>query len=155
MDIQVSTLDDVQGWLDLAREVEPLFGPMADEPSFQQGLRDIILANQAFCLREQNGKPGTTLCGGIIISKADNEIVWFAVAHSCQGQGLGKSLLQHALSHLQTDQEISVTTFDGTVPKGLPARRLYQRFGFQDAHKGVVNPAGIPTVVMIRPEDHT
>lgn len=39
MKVQIATRADVPGWLELALEVEFLFGPMVDQPDFQNALR--------------------------------------------------------------------------------------------------------------------
>jgi GNAT superfamily N-acetyltransferase len=152
--IQVATLDDLAGWLALAREVEPLFGPMVGDPSFHAFLRRVFREQRAFCIREDDGPPGSPLCGGIAISKSKNEIGWFAVAERHRGKGFGKALLRHALEHLDRQQEIRVQTFDETISDGRPARRLYQQFGFRDHHPIEPTSNGIPRVVMVRDREN-
>jgi len=124
---------------------------MVEDPDFQEGLRQAISGGNAFCIRKVNGGDGEPLPGGIVISREANEILWFAVAGHCRGQGIGKALLRKAITCLDHTRAITVTTFDRSVESGIPARRLYQAFGFEDSMPGAVNPAGIPTVVMVRP----
>ncbi len=147
---EASTLDDFYQWIQLAKEVEPLFGPMVEDPKFKEGLKQAISGGDAFCIRKADGGNGQILQGGIIISREANEILWFAVAQESHGQGIGKALLKKALQYLDHSRSITVTTFDGSVKAGLPARKLYQKFGFNDFQTGEVNPAGIPTVIMVR-----
>jgi len=147
MNPQTACKDDFKAWIDLAREVEHLFGPMADVPSFKDALVRAIEGNNAFCIRnEQAG----ALVGGIVISRETNEIVWLVVSEQSRGEGYGRALLEFALTHLNSLDHVLVQTFDETVPAGYPARRLYQRLGFEDYQKADVNPAGIPTVIMRR-----
>lgn len=148
---RISTLDDYRQWIQLAREVESLFGPMVEDPDFQGGLRQAILEGNAFCIGETDGGDEEPLPGGIVVSREANEILWFAVAENCRGQGIGKALLKEAIACLDHKREIAVTTFDNSVELGFAARRLYLTFGFEDSMRGAVNPAGIPTVVMVRP----
>ncbi|MCE5336259.1 MAG: GNAT family N-acetyltransferase [Desulfobacteraceae bacterium] len=148
--VRLSTPDDYLDWLKLAKEVEPSFGPMVDDPIFCDGLRKAILEENAFCVTEGGGEDQRSdlFHGGIVISKEANEIVWFAVAQQSRGQGMGSALLSEAISRLDHTRPITVTTFDETVETGRPARGLYQSFGFHDAGAAGPNPAGIPTVVM-------
>ena len=147
MNPQTACKDDFKAWIELAREVEPLFGPMADVPSFKDALAQAIEGDNAFCIRnEQAG----TLVGGIVISRETNEIVWLAVSEESRGKGYGQALLEIALTHLNSLDHVVVQTFVETVPAGQPARRLYQRLGFEDYRAADVNPAGIPTVIMRR-----
>lgn len=138
---------EVDGWLRLAREVEPLFGPMVEDPGFQNGVKRALAEARAIGWHRPDG----TLGGGIIVDRTANDIAWFAVEKASQGQGTGRKLLAAALARLDPLRPVSVTTFAATVPEGNPARRLYERFGFQDEKPAGVNPAGIAIAVMRRP----
>jgi len=153
--VRVSILDDFEGWLQLAREVEPLFGPMVQDPDFRTGLRQAIVDGHALCVRAETGGHEQRLQGGIVIAPKANEILWFAVATESRGKGLGKALLHAAVKNLDKTRPIIVTTFDQTVAAGTPARHLYHAVGFREFSPAGVNPAGIPTVTMllIKPHD--
>lgn len=146
MTVRQSTMNDFEGWLELAREVEPLFGPMADEPAFCEGLKQAILEGKALCI---DGDERGRISGGVIISSEANEILWLAVAGRLRGQKAGAALLTEVLMHLDSTRPVAVTTFDKTVKAGIPARRLYESFGFKDQLSAGVNPAGIPISVML------
>jgi len=142
-------MNDYSHWLKLAKEVEPLFGPMTDDPNFCEALRRAILDGNAFCLIESERNARSELfLGGIVISKEVNEILWFAVVQRSRGQKIGTTLLVEAMKHLDHTRRIAVTTFDKTIEAGKPARRLYEAFGFRDSIVAGPNPAGIPTVTM-------
>jgi ribosomal protein S18 acetylase RimI-like enzyme len=147
---QVSTLDDFPQWLRLAGEIEPLFGPMVEDPRFSESLRRAIAAKEAFCIRNLDGDKQQTLQGGIVICRKKNEILWFAVAEKSRRQGIGKALLEEAIRQLDSGRSMIVTTFAESVEKGFPARKLYHLYSFKDYLPGDLNPAGIPTVIMIR-----
>jgi hypothetical protein len=51
MNVELSHPCDLSDWLALAREVEPLFGPMADVPEFQDGLRQAMQEKRALSVR--------------------------------------------------------------------------------------------------------
>ncbi|MEN6622130.1 MAG: GNAT family N-acetyltransferase [Smithella sp.] len=141
--VHLSTMNDFPNWLKLAGEVEPLFGPMVDIPEFQNGLKQVILAGNAFCFAEQEN-----FLGSIVISKETNEIVWLAVIQHGRGCNIGAALLSEAIKHLDHTNPITVRTFDKTTEAGIPARKLYNSFGFRDSFDAGLNSAGIPTVVM-------
>ena len=147
--IQIATVDDFAGWLALAREVEPLFGPMVDDPAFHEFLRKVLREQRAFCIREGDGPPGSPLCGGIAISKKRNQIAWLAVAEKQRRKGYGQALLEYALDNLNPQEDIWVQTFDDAVIEGRSARRLYQHFGFCDHHPLEPTAAGTPRVMMV------
>lgn len=150
MKTQVAAQDDFEGWLELARQVEFLFGPMVGEESFRQGLRHAIDNGHALCIRQDDSGPGSPLCGGIVISHEENRIEWLAVTEEHRGRGFGRGLLQSAVDALDTSREMSVQTFAPGIPEGVAARRLYLSFGFRDHAATGPTPAGIPTIVMIR-----
>ena len=145
MNVQIAKIEDFENWLKLAKEVEPLFGPMAAEESFQIALKDLIAQKQAFCLRQN-----TEFCGAIAISKNENEILWFAVSQTCKGKGYGKLLIQYAINELDASKDITVQTFAKGIEIGEPARQLYQSFGFIDLKPSENNPAGYLTVIMVK-----
>lgn len=151
--VQVATLADMAGWLALAREVEPLFGPMADEPAFHDALRSAIEGERAYCVRVNDEAPGARLCGAILVSTKDNKIGWLAVAAAHRGQGHGRALLAHAIAQLDPAWPIFVQTFADTVKEGRPARRLYRAFGFCERCEADPTPSGVATVLMVRPAE--
>lgn len=148
MEVVCSEEKDFDAWISLAREVEPLFGPMADEISFQEALRHAISLNTAFCIYSKINGGRREFAGGIVISEDTNEIAWLAVSQKCRGKGYGRKLIEFALSSLNPQKDIFVQTFDKSVHEGEPARKLYLASGFTDFKDGGLNPAGVSTVIM-------
>ena len=125
MQIVNARIDDVASWLDMAREVEPLFGPM---PDFQSTLVRKIDQGAAICAHCCDELAGGALLGG---ASPDYWIRWLAVRRSARYQGIGSALVAEALRRFRPPCRISVHTFGEENPEGRPARRLYERFGFQ------------------------
>ena len=148
MKIDISTISDFDSWLNLAKEVEPLFGPMSQEVGFHEALKIAISDNTAFCIHPDSKENNIHLKGGIIISKESNEIAWLAVSKKYRGHGYGRELLKYAINNLDSNKDIFVQTFDDSVSEGNAARKLYTDFGFTDFKDGGPNPAGIPTTIM-------
>ncbi len=148
MDVDYSIFSDFEGWIELAREVEPLFGPMADEADFQEALSHAICQKRALCIRTASNRGGRTLRGGVVISKESNEIAWLAVSEQYRGQGCGRQLLKFAIRELDPQKYIILQTFDESVFEGHAARKLYFDLGFFDHEAAGLNPAGVPTVIM-------
>jgi ribosomal protein S18 acetylase RimI-like enzyme len=138
---------DIRGWLDLAGEVEPLFGPMLDGPDFYHALLRQIGRGTAFCVREGNGPPGAPLLGGLLFSpprpgRDEYRIGWLAVAARCRQQGMGRLLVEHACGLVEPPATLSVVTFGEDVAGGQPARRLYERLGFRAQEMTGPGPEG-------------
>jgi ribosomal protein S18 acetylase RimI-like enzyme len=133
MNVVNATKDDLEGWLELASEVEYLFGPMVDDPKFIQALEKNINQHNAFCVRENDGLPGSRLLGGILFSSSNApnyKIGWLSVSSQARNNGIAAALLSHILKLVDVPAEVSVTTFGDDISDGRPARRFYQKFGF-------------------------
>ena len=57
---------------------------------------------------------------------------------------------EKVIGELDSCRDMIVQTFAPGVPEGEAARRLYMKYGFADRRDGGLNPAGIPTVIMVR-----
>jgi ribosomal protein S18 acetylase RimI-like enzyme len=137
MMVIIACQDDIPAWNELARQVEPLFGaPMADHEDFQKILLRKIDKGLAFCIRENDGPPGTALCGGLFFSTSHHpiyQIDWLVVAEKWRRTGVGRALIRHACGLVISPAEVIVTTFDQNDPEGEPARRFYESLGFAPA----------------------
>lgn len=123
--VEAATEGDIPSWLELVREVEPLFGPM---PMFDVTLKTKIREGDALCVRADTRVVGGILLGG---QAPDNWIRWLAVRRDARQRGAGGSLLNAALERWPSTCTISLATFGDDNPDGQPARRLYERFGFE------------------------
>ena len=136
--------EDIPAWLDLAREVEPLFGPLVGEPSFQRALQKNIERGTALCIREADGSPGAPLLGGLLFSPKPPHytIGWLAVSQPHRRQGIGQRLVRHVLDLAAAPADFKVTTFGADNPHGEPARRFYEKLGFYPAEPADPGPEG-------------
>jgi ribosomal protein S18 acetylase RimI-like enzyme len=140
---------DFLPWLQLAAEVEPLFGPMVNEPVFHSALNRCIGCGTAWCVRTDAGQPGSVLLGGILYSErpALCHIEWLAVRARARRAGVGRMLVLHLLSLMQTPCQVELVTFASGIPEGRPARLFYQRLGFEPAELGPETSHGMATQV--------
>jgi ribosomal protein S18 acetylase RimI-like enzyme len=128
--------DDVVSWLEIVREVEPLFGPM---PDFESTLRRNIGRGTALCVRDPSGQ----VLGGILLRAAPHtQITWLAVRSSARRQGVGHALVAEALRRYPRPCEVLVDTFGKDSIEGFPARRLYEAFGFSPGEDLPDGPEG-------------
>lgn len=125
--ISLAQQDDVAPWLRLAEEVVPLFGPM---PGFDAVLTRKIVQRQAYCARTDFRNVG--VLGGVLIggNGTDYAIRWLAVSFNFQRLGVGKALVEAALSTTPLDCTVHVDTFVEGSPGADAARRLYESCGF-------------------------
>ncbi|MDQ0914712.1 N-acetyltransferase [Paenibacillus sp. V4I5] len=142
MKVVNATKDDLNVWLELASEVEYLFGPMVSDPKFIQAIEKNINQRSAFCVRENDGLPGSGLLGGVLFSSAgasSYKIGWLAVSSRARNKGIATALLRHILKLVDVPAEVLVTTFGDEIPDGRPARKLYQKFGFVPQEESIPN----------------
>ncbi|GAB6180914.1 hypothetical protein JCM14036_22330 [Desulfotomaculum defluvii] len=143
MFVRVVKMEDYNAWLDLAKEVEPIFGKMVDNIDFKNGIKDCILNSSAFCVENNNNIEGI-----IAVNKTINEILWLAVREESRGKGYGYQLVERALKFLDNKRPVFVQTFSPNIKVGEMARKMYLKFGFMDYKDGGKNPADINTVIM-------
>lgn len=146
MKIETIKSCDIMDWLELVREVEPLFGPMIGMDGFQEHLARVVNEGRAFGIRNDRG----ALCGVAVVSFENNEIEWLAVASRDRQNGFGEKLLRHAVNRLDAAKPITVQTFAASVPAGIGARKLYEKCGFEEFEPAGLNPAGLPTAILRR-----
>jgi GNAT superfamily N-acetyltransferase len=138
-------IEDKASVLLLALQVEHLFGKMTGVEEFQQALEQCLTTKNVIGYRKN-----TEVYGAGIIDKQRNEIAWFVVDTKQRGSGIGTQILERILSELDRKKDIVVQTFADHIPEGEAARTLYKKFGFLDHADGGLNPAGIPTVIMVK-----
>jgi GNAT superfamily N-acetyltransferase len=150
--VVVAQPEDIPAWLVLAKEVEPLFGPLVNDPSFLSALHRNVDRGTAFCVREGDGPCGIPLLGGLLFSPKPPvyTIGWLAVAQQHRRQGIGQRLVEHIVGLVETPAELAVTTFGGDNPAGGPARRFYERLGFYAAESSPNGPEGCSRQVFRR-----
>lgn len=136
--------EDFNSWLELAKEVEPLFGEMVENEDFKKAIKECISNLSAFCAVNTDND----IEGIIAIDKSVNEISWLAVRKRSRGKGYSYQLLKAAIHCLDNSKPIFVQTFSSDSKAGVAARRLYMQFGFKDYKHCGKNPAGIDTIIM-------
>ena len=146
--IRWATINDRADWQAVAVTVAEIFGApdMPESNSFCEYMDSKISKYEALTAVDRiSGK-----CLGFIgFSRTNNRISWFGVLENKRSRGIGSRLLKTALRQLDTTKEITVTTFCKNYQPGLPARMVYERFGFVD--KEQIEHEGQPRSLMSRP----
>jgi GNAT superfamily N-acetyltransferase len=124
--------NDIAGWLELAAEVEHLFGPM---PDLATHITRGIERGTAMVVAE-----GDEIVAAALLSRDDasHEIHWLSVRRRLRRAGAGRLLLDEVLRRWPTG-DIQVVTFGRDVPGGEPARKFYTALGFVAV--GATDPA--------------
>ena len=128
--------EDVASWLEIVREVEPLFGPM---PAFESVLLRNIGRGTALCAGDTSGQ----VLGGVLLkAPPGTAITWLAVRTSARRRGVGRVLVAEALRRCRPPCQVLVDTFGADNPEGRAARGLYESFGFTPAERLPDGPEG-------------
>lgn len=135
--VRSATIDDIPDWIALARDVEPLFGPM---PDIEHHIRRGINRDTALVVTDTSA----TLVGAALLSRSDDphQIHWLAVSSQARRQGAGRALLQAILDRWNDGHPIDVITFGADIPAGAPARAFYAACGFTFAGHAAPGPKG-------------
>ena len=137
---------DYATWLEMATEVEFLFGPMAQNKEFQDGIKACIQKGNSYCKVNGDG----VVAGIIAVDRERNEISWLAVSEKHRGNNFGDDLVKKAVEELLKNGDIYVQTFFQNNSLGNSAREIYLKNGFVDLKNAGKNPAGIETVIMVK-----
>src|SRR5690242_5746642 len=122
--VRPAHLDDLDQWLRISREVEPLFGPM---PDLRQHIERGIARGTALVAAEAD-----SVVGACLLSRdgTPHAIRWLAVIVNRRRRGFG-SLLLDAVRSRWPAGDIAVITFSADTLGGEAARRLYESHGFE------------------------
>ena len=141
MTIVLATDDDFGAFIELAGEVEDLFGPMVDEPAFHDAVRRNISRRSALLARDSLGTPG----GGLLFSPHHHPtyaVRWFVVAKRYRSKGLGEALLAEAFCKwVKPPCTVEMVSFGPDHP-GARARHFYEWLGFRCAEPAAPGPEG-------------
>jgi len=128
--IRWATESDLPAWYALATEVSSIFQHPADMGAELESKSSGLGAVSRYeMLTAVDYMSGDNL-GFICFSRAKNEVTWFAVSERYRRKGAGDRLLKTALRQLDTNKDITVTTFCDDYPQGTAARALYKKYGF-------------------------
>jgi len=122
-----ATVDDIPDWMELVDIVKNNF-PGLEKESYLATLRRNIARKTALCYKE-NGK----IAGILLFSPDQNCLSCIAVHPDYRRIGIATKLIDKMLVLLQPDSDITVTTFRECDEKGIAPRKLYKKFGFEEA----------------------
>jgi len=121
---------DLPAWYALATEVSEIFQHPADMGTELESKASGIGTVSRYEMLTAVDYISDNNMGFICFSRTENRISWFAVSEKYRGKGAGDCLLKSALRQLDTNQDITVTTFCDDYPQGTAARALYRKYGF-------------------------
>ena len=136
---------DINKWMELVQSVRYNFPGLETEEGLNEH-RDTVLEfmerEEAICVKDSG-----EIMGVLLFSRKHNMICCLAVAPEHRRKGVASVLLEKALSSLDREKDITVTTFrDGDV-KGDAPRALYMKYGFTEGE--LVEEFGYPSQMFV------
>ena len=146
--IRPATQADIAPWCALATEVSDIFQhprDMGADKEFIAYVQNKVSKQEALTAVDDTSGENMGFVG---FSRGKNRISWLAVSGKYRGKGAGDRLIKAALRQLDTDREITLSTFLSDYMPGLAARALYEKYGFEES--GLTEYNGHSGCVMTR-----
>ena len=145
MEACFGTPADLDGWMDLVRQVSRDFPGLETEKDLEEHRRTVLKfmeKRQALCVKSDH-----RISGVLLFSRNRNMICCLAVSPESRRAGIASELLETALSELDRSRDITVSTFREGDEKGTAPRALYRKFGFTEAE--LTEEFGYPNQVFV------
>ena len=145
MEVCFGTPADIDRWMNLVRRVSRDFPGLETEGDLEEHRQTVLKfmkKRQALCVKSDD-----QIQGVLLFSRNRNMICCLAVAPEFRRKGAASKLLETALSELDRDRDITVSTFREGDEKGTAPRALYRKFGFTEAE--LTEEFGYPNQVFV------
>lgn len=136
---------DIGAWMELVREVSPVFPGLETEEALEDHKNTVLRfmgEKRALCVKIRG-----EIAGVLLFSVKHNMICCLAVSPAHRKEGIGSALLAAALERLDGSRDITVSTFREGDERGIAARALYKKFGFEDG--GLTEEFGYPNQILV------
>ena len=119
---------DIERWMALVDRVKAAF-PGLETPEALAEHRSTVLGfmerNAALC-----AKCDGRIVGALLFSREDSMLCFLAVDPGFRRQHIAEKLAHKMLNHLDSDRDVTVTTYREGAPEGRAARAFYRHLGF-------------------------
>ena len=131
--------------MQLVKQVSWNFPGLETEESIEEHKMTVlkfISRRQALCVKDNK-----EVVGVLLFSRNKNMICCLAVSPEHRKRGSASALLIKALSELDRNKDITVSTFRDNDDKGIAPRALYKGFGFEEGE--LTKEFGYPNQVFV------
>ena len=128
MTIELSTKQDIDGWMNLVERVRDAFPGLETRQAMEDHRRmvlEFMESGGAICAKEQK-----EVVGALLFSREHSMLCFLAVDPRHRRQHIAENMVACMLTKLDPHSDISVTTYREGVPEGAAARAFYRRMGF-------------------------
>ena len=128
MEIALAHPCEIERWMALVDRVKAAF-PGLETPEALAEHRSTVLGfmegNAALC-----AKCDGRIVGALLFSREDSMLCFLAVDPGFRRQHIAEKLVHKMLNHLDSDRDVTVTTYREGAPEGRAARAFYRHLGF-------------------------
>ena len=128
MEISLARPCEIDRWMALVDQVKAAF-PGLETPEAMAEHRSTVLGfmerNAALC-----AKINGNIVGVLLFSREDRVLCFLAVDPGFRRRHIAEKLVRHMFTFLDTDRDVTVTTYREDVPEGRAARAFYRHLGF-------------------------
>ncbi len=130
MIIELATEQNIDHWMDLVGKVKGSFPGLETQNALDEH-RSTVLEfmdkGSAIC-----AKTGNRIVGTLLFSKETNMLCFLAVDAEYRRQHIAEKMFSYMLTFMDSEKDVTVTTYRADVPEGIPARVFYKRMGFAE-----------------------
>ena len=145
MKVLFGETSDIDSWMQLVKQVSWNFPGLETEESIEEHKMTVLKffsRRQALCVKDNK-----EVVGVLLFSRNKNMICCLAVSPEHRKRGIASALLIKALSELDRNKDITVSTFRDNDDKGIAPRALYKGFGFEEGE--LTKEFGYPNQVFV------
>ncbi len=128
MIIELATKQNINDWMNLVYKVKKDFPGLETAEALDKH-RNTVLEfmekDSAICAKTDNRIVGT-----LLFSKESNMLCFLAVDAEYRRQHIAEKMFSYMITFMNSEKDITVTTYRADVPEGIPARMFYTGMGF-------------------------
>ncbi len=128
--IELATKQNVDNWMHLVNKVKDSFPGLETQQALDEH-RNTVLEfmdkNSAICAKVDN-----KIVGALLFSDETNTLCFLAVDAEYRRQHIAERMFSYMLTFMDSEKDITVTTYRADVPEGIPARMFYKRMRFSE-----------------------
>lgn len=149
MEISLARPCEIDRWMALVDQVKAAF-PGLETPEAMAEHRSTVLGfmerNAALC-----AKINGNIVGALLFSREDSVLCFLAVDPGFRRRHIAEKLVRHMFTFLDTDRDVTVTTYREGVPEGRAARAFYRHLGFAEGRLTEEFGSPVQEFVLTRP----
>ncbi len=130
MKIELATKQDIDNWMSLVYQVKGSFPGLETQKALTEHRKTVLEFMDkccAICAKADN-----KIVGMLLFSKESGTLCFLAVDKEYRRQHIAEKMFSYMLTFMDSEKDITVTTYRAEVLEGIPARMFYKKMGFAE-----------------------